>query len=70
MRSDTYKKINRYYWDDGAQQWKRGQFIAQGMQASGHLAYSRLDEDGEEISGEETAYMQIKHCNRLVMIHI
>ena len=65
-----YKPIVRFYWDEENNSWKQARFIAGGVQADGHLAYSMIDEDGNEIEGEETCYVQQRHYNRLVMFHI
>lgn len=70
MKSLYYKPITRNYYDIDSEEWKVGRFVARGDYADGHLAYTRLDENGEEISGEETCYYQIRLNGRLVMFHI
>lgn len=70
MKSIYYKPITRYYYDDETETMKLGKFIASGNFADGHLAYTRLNEQGEEISGEETCYYQVKISGRLIMMHI
>ena len=67
---ETYKPVTRLYWDEETESWKQARFIAGGTQADGHLAYSMIDENDNEIEGEETAYYQQRYCSRLVMFHI
>lgn len=57
----TYKVIERRYFEEHSmfEQSKVGKFVARGQWADGHLAYSRLDEDGNEIEGEECMYYQV-----------
>jgi hypothetical protein len=60
----TYKIIERDYYETmGALIVKRGKFIARGKWADGHLAYSRLDDNENEIEGEECAYVQLRSFN-------
>lgn len=57
----TYKIIKRRYYEAMNDLTpKEGLFVARGQWADGHLAYSRLDENGNEIEGEETAYVQLR----------
>lgn len=70
MKSNFYKPINRPYWDEDTKSWKAGRFIAHGDFADGHLAYTRLDENDEDIEGEETCYYQVHWYGQLVMFHI
>ena len=65
-----YKPIKRKYYDIYTEEYKVGTFIAGGTQADGHIAYTRLDEDGNEIEGEETSYIQYRTEVGLVMYHI
>lgn len=74
---NTYKIITRIYYtgENGIfEKGKIGRFIARGQWADGHLAYSRLDDEGNEIEGEECAYYQrrgvIKHKPCLYMERI
>ncbi len=58
----TYKVIKRWYYEDIADRTgKWGYFIARGQWADGHLAYTRLDEKGNEV--EETCYVQLRRLN-------
>lgn len=60
----TYKIIERNYYEEmGALTLKKGKFVARGEWADGHLAYSRLDDNGNEIEGEECAYLQLRSYN-------
>lgn len=57
----TYKIIERPYFESmDSMESKKGRFIARGQWADGHLAYSRLDENGNDIEGEEGAYVQLR----------
>ena len=63
----TYQIIKRRYFEtyDNNEQIKVGLFIARGQWADGHLAYSRLDNNGNEIVGDECSYVQLRsgdHC--------
>lgn len=67
----TYKIIKRNYYEEwGSLTFKKGLFVARGQWADGHLAYSRLDVNGNEIEGEECAYVQLKGRNCLFMQRI
>lgn len=66
----TYKIIERYYFDIDEFKWKKGNFVARGQWADGHLAYSLLDENGNEVEGEQCAYVQIRQEKMLVMTRI
>lgn len=70
MKSLYYKPITRNYYDIDVDEWKVGRFIARGDFADGHLAYTRIDENGEDIEGEETCYYQVIWGGHLVMFHI
>lgn len=65
----TYKIIKRKYLDD-RNTLKEGIFIAEGKWGNAHLAYSRLDENGNTIENEECVYIQIRENNSLLMIRI
>lgn len=68
---ETYKAIRRNYYEDwNCLTFKKGIFIAQGQWADGHLAYSRLDEDGKVIEDEQGAYVQLRGRNGLFMQRI
>ena len=58
----TYKVIERRYFEthDMFEHSKVGKFVARGQWADGHLAYSRLDENGNEIEEEECMYYQVR----------
>lgn len=58
----TYKIIKRRYYETQSpfEKHKIGLFIARGQWADGHLAYSRLDNNGNVIEDEETAYVQLR----------
>ena len=70
--ADFYKPIRRPYFDVDGNEIGTGLFLAGGTQADGHLAYSRLDDDGSEIDGEQTSWIQVRDVNgkRMIMIHI
>lgn len=70
MRSLYHKPVDRLYFDEDDNRLKDGTFIARGEQADGHLAYTRLDEEGNDIEGEETSYIQRRTSVGLVMFHI
>ena len=65
----TYKIIKRKYLDD-RNTLKEGLFIAEGLWGDNHLAYSRLDENGNTIENEVCVYVQIRENNSLLMIRI
>lgn len=56
----VYKPIKRRYFDSQSIfcQSKIGTFKAGGQWSDGHLAYSRIDDNGEEI--EECCYVQLR----------
>ena len=56
----TYKIIKRRYFETHSifEQSKVGLFIARGQWADNHLAYSRVDENGDTI--DECSYVQIR----------
>ncbi len=66
---ETYKIIKRKYINDEGKEIV-GKFVARGQWADGHLAYSLLDENDNEIEGEECAYFQIRFNGELVMERI
>lgn len=58
------KIITRKYYEtmtDGS--GNIGKFIATGIWSDGHLAYSRVDENGNIIDGEEGHYVQLRSVN-------
>lgn len=56
-----YKIIKRRYYESMNDfHVKIGFFIARGLWADGHLAYSRLDENGNVIEDEEGVYVQLR----------
>ena len=60
----TYKVIKRKYRSSmDALTFKVGNFIARGEWADGHLAYSRLDDNGNVIEDEECVYVQLRSYN-------
>ena len=68
----TYKIIKRRYYETQRtfEDYKIGMFIARGQYADGHLAYSRLDNDGNVIDDEETSYVQLRGEHGLYMQRI
>lgn len=65
------KVIKRNYYEyEGAKLTLNGRFINTGIWADGHLAYSRLDENGNRIEDEEGRYAQIRENGKLVMLGI
>lgn len=61
MKSNTYKPIKRKYYESmNDLEEKTGYFIARGQWADGHLAYSRIDENGEIVDDEECMYVQLR----------
>lgn len=58
--TNTYKPIKRKYYETQSpfEKHKIGTFIARGQWADGHLAYSLLDDDGNEI--DECSYVQLR----------
>lgn len=67
----TYKIIERYYYETMDELTpKKGKFVARGQWADGHLAYSLLDENGNEVEGEECAYVQMRGVGCLYMQRI
>ena len=66
-----YKPIKRRYYESmNDLKVKVGTFIARGQWADGHLAYSLLDENGNEVEGEECAYVQLRGRYGLFMQRI
>lgn len=47
-----------------------GQFIEVGQVANGQKAYSRLNEQGEEIEEDAGMFVQIRYMNKLTMLRI
>lgn len=69
----TYKIIKRKYYESiGSLTLKKeGLFIANGVFADGHLVYSRLDENKNEIEDEKYCYIQLRsHYGGLYMVRI
>lgn len=67
----TYKTIKRKYYETISDLTpKIGFFIARGQWGDGHLAYSRIDEKGNDIDGEEGRYVQLRGANGLYMLGI
>lgn len=62
------KTITRYYSQDG--KVEKAQFICEGEWADGHLAYSRLDEEGNIIEEDRGMYAQVRANGGLLMIRI
>lgn len=65
-----FKQIRRTYidYENGEAVVKEnGLFKAEGEWADGHLAYSRLNEDGTNIEGEEGMYIQERISGKLIM---
>ena len=68
---ETYKIIEREYYETmGELTPKKGKFVARGQWADGHLAYSLLDDNGNEVEGEECAYVQLRGRYGLFMQRI
>ena len=68
---ETYKIIERRYYESmNSLTPKKGKFIASGMWADGHLAYSRLDDNGNVIEDEECVYVQLRGQYGLFMQRI
>ena len=60
MKNTFYKPIKRRYYENWqTTDFKIGTFIASGQWADGHLAYSRLDENGNTIEDEDCVYVQL-----------
>ena len=68
--TNTYKPIKRRYHDGETFHEEKGIFIARGIMADGHLAYSRLNENNEIIEDEECAYIQCRAYDGLYMERI
>lgn len=62
----TYQKIKRYCYDTKLVET----FIATGQWANGNLAYSKLEEDGSIKDENDTIFVQVRACGRLMMVHI
>ena len=60
------REIYNYYMEKQGE----GLFKAVGVWADGRLSYSMVDPDGEEVSGEESCYVQVRHDGKLVMIRL
>ena len=69
---NTYKPIKRKYYESmNDLEVKIGYFIARGQWADGHLAYSRINENGELVDDEECMYVQLRsHRGYLYMQRI
>lgn len=68
MKSITRQWIYSYEGLKGLEENRKAQFILVGKWADGHYAYSMVDEDGNEIYGEESAYYQLKVNGHLIMV--
>lgn len=62
------KEITRNYLQDG--EVNTAKFICEGQWADGHLAYSRLDNNGEIIEEDRGMYAQIRENGQLLMVRI
>ena len=62
------KTIRRDYLQDG--EINTANFICEGEWADGHLAYSRLDDNGEIIEDDRGMYAQVREYGHLLMIRI
>lgn len=60
---DGYKIIKRRYCEFIGSIEKTGYFICIGEWADKHLAYSRVDENGNVIDGEDGRYVQVRSYN-------
>lgn len=56
------KTITRNYYElsDTNKEIKTGNFVNTGIWADGHLAYSRLDNDGNIIEEDEGMFLQVR----------
>lgn len=55
------KQIKRRYYESmNAMTMKTGTFVCTGQWADGHLAYSRLDDNGEIIEEDEGMFVQLR----------
>lgn len=65
------KTITRNYYENPSCEKliENGKFICVGQWANGYFAYSRIDENGNEIEEESGMYYQIRENGKLVMIH-
>ena len=68
-KEDIKMKIitRKYYETMDSTELKVGQFICIGQWADGHLAYSRVDDNGNVIDGEDGRYLQMRGTNGLFM---
>ena len=57
----------KYYETMGSTKQKVGKFICIGQWADGHLAYSRVDDNGNVIDDEDGRYLQMRGTNGLFM---
>lgn len=58
------KVITRKYYETMSDlTMKSGKFICTGQWADGHLAYSRVDDNGNIIEDEEGRYLQMRSSN-------
>ena len=64
------KVYKRQYYDYNQEKWFNGRFICVGQWADGHLAYSRIDANNEEIEDEEGVYFQTRSGGLLIMEHV
>lgn len=63
------KEIKRTY-EIGNERFEDGLFIATGIWADGHLAYSRLDENHNIIEEDEGMFAQVRENGKLLMVRI
>ena len=66
------KIITRNYYETmNSKTLKTGKFICIGQWADGHLAYSRVDDNGNVIEDEDGRYLQIRSSNnKYIMLGI
>ena len=70
------KTITRHYYEAGDvnKEIKIGKFVNTGLWADGHLAYSRLDNDGNIIEEDDGMFAQVRENingqNKLCMVRI
>ena len=58
------KTITRKFYETMNDKVQRtGKFICIGQWADGHLAYSRVDDNGNVIDGEDGRYVQLRSYN-------
>ena len=61
---ENMKIITRKYYETmNSLEQKTGKFICMGQWADGHLAYSRVDDNGNVIDEEDGRYVQLRSFN-------